>query len=272
MKWQPGLQWEPPSCKENNNQADITRVGHQAENSEAWDSAGREYCNCHEKKNQKCSFLMAGSRDKCQETNTWKESENVRLKHGNWQMALVGWNSITTASLLLTLHIINVIEAWKDQGGPQDPRKRESSAPCDASTFPWFSALLVSQCETGPGLAWQPLPGPGPQGETSQRVNMGTQIQDIRIPDYPMQRIIFHPESSVHLMNFTALRSIKEDLVYSFIYLLSVFPTRTWGPTETEATFVVFTSTVFMLRTVPGSESSGNKSLLNEQLKKWILS
>lgn len=137
MKWQPGLQWEPPWLwREEYQPSKITRLGHQAEKSKARDSAGREYCNCHEKNNQKCSFLMAGSRSKCQETNTWKESENVRLKVGNWQMVVLGWNSITITALLLTLQAVNVTELWKAQGGPQDPRQKESCAPCDAIMVP----------------------------------------------------------------------------------------------------------------------------------------
>ena len=169
MKWQPGLQWEPPWLwREEYQPSKITRLGHQAEKSKARDSAGRGYCNCHEKNNQKCSFLMAGSRSKCQETNTWKESENVRLKVGNWQMVVLGWNSITITALLLTLQAVNVTELWKAQGDPKTPGRRKAVLPVMPSWFPWFSALVVSQCETGPRLAWRPLSILRRQGETSQ--------------------------------------------------------------------------------------------------------
>lgn len=137
----------------------ITRLGHQAEKSKARDSAGREYCNCHEKNNQKCSFLMAGSRNKCQETNTWKESENVRLKVGDWQMAVLGWNSITITSPLLTLQAVMLLSCERPREVPKTPGRRRALLPVTPSRFPRFSALVVSQCEPGLCLVWSDITG-----------------------------------------------------------------------------------------------------------------
>lgn len=97
--------------EKNTNQSKTTRLGHRAAKAKEGDSAGREYCNCQEENNQKCGFLMAGSREnmtrsKCLERN-WKGKAGRRQSADGWCEMLFHNSELPP---LLALQAINATE------------------------------------------------------------------------------------------------------------------------------------------------------------------
>lgn len=107
MKWQ-ALQLErvaqrPSQCNK------VRTPGRKKSKERA--SAGKEYCKCQDKNNQKCNFLMAGSRgnmkrNKCLE-RIWKCKAGRRQLADGWCGMLFLKNDVL---LLLTLQAINITE------------------------------------------------------------------------------------------------------------------------------------------------------------------
>lgn len=145
--------WSGSHCgwEENTNQANITSLGHQAEKPKEWDSVGKEYCNCQEEKNLKCSFLMAGSRENMKRN---KSLERIWKYKAEWKLAGGGWYFITMTSHHFWLWRLSMsLRCERTRESPRPPEGEMALSLLRLPTSHHSLAVVVSQLEIDPSLA-----------------------------------------------------------------------------------------------------------------------